>query len=46
MPENFTFEEKANFDRCILFMTRMLEKYREDVFVPNMEQGHRESEDH
>ncbi len=41
-PEIFTLEEKANFDRCINFMARMLEKYEEDVSLP--EAGHSSSD--
>ena len=38
-PESFTLEEKANFDRCINFMARMLEKYEADVSLPETSQN-------
>ncbi|MBR6939504.1 MAG: hypothetical protein IKH65_01725 [Clostridia bacterium] len=38
IPASFSLEEKANFDRCVNFMARMLEKYKEDVLLPEMEQ--------
>ena len=38
IPDSFSLEEKANFDRCINFMARMLEKYKEAVLLPETEQ--------
>lgn len=31
LPENFTLDEKADFDRCVNFMIRMLEKYEDKI---------------